>query len=101
MELHDRLNAIKERLDAGDSLGDEDLRKTLAERGGEDVIFEEDLDVVAYLKRRQREYVLLHREAGEELKDTVLRLGIDSDSVSVEDVVENKQLAFPEVISKS
>jgi DNA-binding response OmpR family regulator len=101
MELQDRLTAIKERLGAGEKLDDETIRSILIDRGGEDIIFESDLDVVAYLKRRQREYVLLHREAGEELKDTVLRLGIDSDSVSVEDVVENKQLAFPEVISNS
>ena len=101
MELQERLNAIKKRLETGEALDDEALRTLLAERGGEEIFLQSELDVVAYLKRRQREYILLHREAGEDLKDTILRLGIDSDSVSVEDVLENKQLAFPEVISAS
>ena len=101
VELLDRLTVIKKRLAQGEQPDDAALRAILAERSGDDSNMEPELDVVAYLKRRQREYILLHREAGEELKDTVLRLGIDSDSVSVEDVLQNKQLAFPEVVAES
>jgi CheY-like chemotaxis protein len=101
MELANCLTAIKERLGSADALNDGELRAIISERGGEDIVFEEQLDAVAYLKRRQREYILLHRESGEELKDTVLRLGIDSDSVSVDEVLENQKLAFPEVVASS
>ncbi|MEX0332082.1 MAG: response regulator [Puniceicoccaceae bacterium] len=101
VELLERLNAIKKKLDGGEQLDDGGLKKLLAERSGDESLMEGELDVVAYLKRRQKEYILLHREAGEDLKDTVLRLGIDSDSVSVEDVLQNKQLAFPEVVMES
>ncbi len=59
------------------------------------------LGVETYLKRRQREYILLHRKQGEDLKDTVLRLGIDSDTVSVDDVLEDEKLAFPGVLQES
>ncbi len=57
------------------------------------------LNAGTYLRRRQREYILLHRKPGEDLKDTVLRLGIDSDNVSVDDVLEDKELAFPGVLA--
>ena len=97
----DRLNVIKKQIDGGEQVDDTVLRRILAERSGDESSMDPELDVVAYLKRRQREYIMLHRETGEELKDTILRLGIDSDSVSVEEVLQNKQLAFPEVVAES
>jgi DNA-binding response OmpR family regulator len=99
VELSERLTVVKERIDSGESLNDEDLRGILLERASETIQLDEEVDVMAYLKRRQRDYINLHREPGEDLKDTVLRLGIDSDSVSVEDVLENGQLAFPGVLT--
>lgn len=101
VELLDRLNVIKKQIDGGEQVDDTVLRRILSERSGDESSMEPELDVVAYLKRRQREYIMLHRETGEELKDTILRLGIDSDSVSVEEVLQNKQLAFPEVVAES
>ena len=101
IELQDQLKVIREKLDAGESIDDAALKALLAQRGGDDVEFGDGLDLTAFLMRRQREYIHLHREAGEDLKDTVLRLGIDSDSVSVDDVLSNNQLAFPEVVAQS
>lgn len=99
IELQDKLASVRERLEQGEQLDDSALREILAKDSDDPSSVEGELGLESYLKRRQREYVLLHREPGEELKDTILRLGIDSDNVKVEDVINDTQLAFPDVIT--
>ena len=97
-ELHHAIEAIKSDLEARGSLTFEEINILLTGEAEETSFREVDLDLSTYLKRRQREYILLHRKDGEELKETILRLGIDSDSVSVEEVLRNEALAFPSVV---
>ena len=98
MELQEKLTRICKLAESTEDISTDQLTQILHS----DVISEAPsavcLNVVSYLKRRQREYILLHRKAGEDLKDTILRLGIDSDSVAVDDVLEDKELAFPSIV---
>ncbi len=99
MELQEKLSVVRERLEAGQQPDDAALKEILEKDSDDPSSLEGGLGLESYLKRRQREYVLLHREQGEDLKDTILRLGIDSDHVKVEDVLNDKELAFPDVIT--
>ncbi len=96
-ELNEKLAAIRKRLESGGRVSDQELQDLLRDDSEDTGSLTAGLDLVSYLKRRQREYIHLHREPGEDLKDTVLRLGIDSDAVSVEDVLNGSALAFPSV----
>ena len=99
VELQDRLSRIQKRVEDGGALADADLKEILLAGSGETADGPDALNLVSYLKRRQHDYILLHRQNGEELKDTILRLGIDSDSVKVDEVLEGRQLAFPGIVN--
>lgn len=98
MELQEKLGKICKLAETSEDISTDQLSQILYS----DVISEAPsavcLNVATYLRRRQREYILLHRKPGEDLKDTVLRLGIDSDAVSVDDVLEDRELAFPGIV---
>ena len=98
MELQDKLGKLARLSEESEEVSTEQISHILYS----DVINEIPpavcLGVETYLRRRQREYILMHRKPGEDLKDTVLRLGIDSDAVKVDDVLEDRELAFPGVL---
>ncbi|NDV61325.1 response regulator [Puniceicoccales bacterium CK1056] len=58
-------------------------------------------DLEAYLKRRQREYLTLHRQPGEDLKDTLLRLGIGDSPVDPDAILADEALIYPEIVNQS
>ncbi|MGA1204444.1 MAG: response regulator [Opitutales bacterium] len=100
MELQDKLCKITRLVEEEGELDEGQVHGVLHADVISEVPAGGEPNVVAYLKRRQREYILLHRQQGEDLKDTVLRLGIDSDTVTVDDVLEDKSLAFPGVLEE-
>lgn len=98
-ELEERVRAIRKRLEAGESVSETDLCEILAEGTSDPSSLLAPLDIEHYLKRRQREYIQLHRKEGEELRETIARLGIDAPTVKLDDVLEGRQLAFPGVLN--
>jgi CheY-like chemotaxis protein len=101
-ELLDRVGQIKKKLGDGESLGVQELKDILLEESDDtDDPARDSLNLLAYLKRRQRDYIYLHKRNGEELKDTILRLGIDSDTVKVDEILDGRELAFPEIVKGS
>ncbi len=100
-ELQDKLGKLAAMANASDDISTEQISEVLHSDVINEVPSAVCLGVETYLKRRQREYILLHRKSGEDLKETVLRLGIDSDSIKVDDVLEDRQLAFPGVLQDS
>jgi transcriptional regulator with PAS, ATPase and Fis domain len=98
MELQEKMKHLCKRIEDIEFVTSEHIAEML---GGNDFTLDspdEGFGLSAFLKRRQNEYINLHRKQYEDLKDTVLRLGIDSDRVSVEAVMEGKQLAFPGIL---
>ncbi len=98
LELKKKLEQVCRILDSGEAFSNEQLSAIL---GGDKPLDEPDdgYGLAAYLKRRQNEYIQMHSKQYEDLKDTVLRLGVDSDHVSVEDVMEGRELAFPGIVN--
>ncbi|MGC9450950.1 MAG: response regulator [Oceanipulchritudo sp.] len=101
VQLQERLAALSKRLEENGQLPVDSVKEVLGQDGDEAAASPEKPDPDWYLKRRQRDYILLHQEKGEDLKDTILRLGIDSASVKVDDVLEGRQLAFPGLLRNS
>lgn len=97
-ELLTRLSSLKGRLENPDALGPEEFRQILLERTEDPHSMKGSLDLEGYLKRRQREYVLMHRESGEDLKDTLLRLGIEEKGIDPEAVLHDEVLIYPELL---
>lgn len=98
-ELQSRLAQIRSHLESQSAISDGDFLKILSERSEDGPSLKGSLDLAGYLKRRQREYVTLHREAGEDLKDTLLRLGVEGTSLDAESVLKDKELIYPELLT--
>lgn len=99
-ELLSRLAAVRAILEVDRALAPEDLQALLAERSDDPGSLKGSQDLETYLKRRQREYVLMHREGDEDLRDTLLRIGIESESVNPEAVLQEQVLVYPELVHK-
>lgn len=100
-ELQSRVNKLKAYLKTGGRLPPEIFNSVLSERSEDPVSLNGTTDLEGYLKRRQREYILLHRESGEELKDTLLRLGIDDAPASPQAILKDEILVYPDLLSES
>ena len=98
LELKDKLKQVRLRIECGETV-DSDLLAVILSGNEKPLPAPDDgYGLGAYLKRRQNEYIQMHRKQYEDLKDTVLRLGVDSDRVSVEDVMQGNELAFPNIL---
>lgn len=100
-ELKSRIAKLKARLGAGESPGPADVATVLAERSEDPDSLKGDLDLAGYLKRRQREYIKLYRNDGEDLKDTLIRLGIDKKPSDPEAVLRDACLLYPELLQEA
>jgi CheY-like chemotaxis protein len=98
MELHSRLTAVKNHLKEHQEIGTDNLVAILSERCEAPESLKGELDLEGFLKRRQREYITLHREAGEDLKDTLLRLGIRDAAIDPDDISHDRELIYPDLL---
>ena len=99
-ELMDSLGLLKERIQSNKSTPVEELTEILS-GGDEDASPKTgSLDLDGYLKRRQREYVTLHRQPGEDLKDTLLRIGIEGGSIDPDSILNDEALIYPEILKE-
>ena len=100
-ELSSRVGSLKAHLAAGDELDESRVMEILADRGADSLALKGDLSLEGYLCRRQREYILLHRETGEDLKHTLHRLGIEELPVDPEKILKDEVLVYPDLLTKS
>lgn len=99
LELRDKMRLICNHLDSGQSISPEQLAVILSSDDKPLCAPQQGYCLGAYLRRRQNDYIQMHRKQYEDLKDTILRLGVDSDRVSVVDVMEGRELAFPAILN--
>jgi CheY-like chemotaxis protein len=97
-ELHARLGAIRARLQEGEPVGLEALQAMLAERSEAPESLKGSLDLAGYLIRRQREYILMHRLPGEDLKETLLRLGVEGGDTDPDALLREGALIYPDLL---
>jgi CheY-like chemotaxis protein len=98
-ELASRVTAIKAQLVENGEVTPETVVATLSERCEDTASLKGSLDLEGYLKRRQREYIVLHRESGEDLKNTLLRLGIREKGIETEAILQDSELIYPELVN--
>jgi hypothetical protein len=99
-ELQTRLEQVQKHVEDNGSLSLEDFKALFGEGVEDLLLFKGSLDLEGYLKRRQREYLTLHREPGEDLKDTLLRLGIKGDTIDPEEILKDEVMIYPEILSE-
>lgn len=100
-ELSSRVGSLKAHLAAGEALDEDRIMEILSNRGADSLALKGDLSLAGYLCRRQREYVLLHREKGEDLKNTLHRLGIEEPPVDPEQILKDEVLIYPHLLPQS
>ncbi len=54
--------------------------------------------LAAYLKRRQKEFIQLHQAEGEDLKRTLLRLGVGGKAADPDAILREELLVYPELL---
>lgn len=59
------------------------------------------LDLRSWLIRRQADYLNLLREGREELRDTLLRLGVELPPATMDAVVSGRELAYPGILTEN
>jgi DNA-binding response OmpR family regulator len=96
-ELRSKLATIRRRSKRS-ILTPREVKELLLQRSNDPGSLDGALTIEHYLKRRQREYILLHREPGEELKSTLLRLGIEKEGIDTEAVMRDEILLYPEIL---
>lgn len=99
-ELSSRVGSLKAHLAAGEELDEGRFMEILSDRGADSLALKGSLSLEGYLCRRQREYVLLHREQGEDLKNTLHRLGIEEPPVDPELILKDGALVYPELLNE-
>jgi CheY-like chemotaxis protein len=97
-ELASRVNAIKAHLAEHQTVTEEAVVAILSERCEDPASLKGNLDLEGYLKRRQREYIVMHRESGEDLKNTLLRLGIREKGIDADSILQDSELIYPELV---
>jgi CheY-like chemotaxis protein len=97
-ELASRVSAIKARLAEQQEMTPDAVAAILSDRSEDPASLKGSLDLEGYLKRRQREYIILHRKSGEDLKDTLLRLGIREKGIDTDTILHDSELIYPEMI---
>lgn len=97
-ELNSRVAAIREHLKEQHAISPDALAVILSERSDDPASLKVGLDLEAYLKRRQREFITLHREAGEDIKATLLRLGIRDGAIDPEGILHDTELIYPDLL---
>jgi len=95
VELKKTMGAIRSQVEAGTAFSIQALKDLLAGENCEEKSLEGSLDLDGYLKRRQREYLNIHKEGDEDLKDTLLRLGVDHEELDIEGILRNEVLVYP------
>jgi CheY-like chemotaxis protein len=98
-ELNSCIDALKGRLKDGASVAEDELVKLVAERSEDASSLKGSLDLEGFLKRRQRDYILMHREPGEEISDTLRRLGINDSAVDTEGLSCDGALIYPDLLA--
>lgn len=97
-ELQSKLSTLKSRLVDGSTLDESALIDLLCEKSDDPVSLRGTLDLEGFLKRRQRDYLLMHRESGEPLTDTLVRLGVEDKIVDADQILEAKVLLYRELV---
>lgn len=95
-ELTSRVGAIRDQMKETGALDTEAVEALLAQRSDDSASLKGSLDLEGYLKRRQRDYILMHRESGEDLKNTLLRLGIHEKEIDQDDILNGSVLIYAE-----
>lgn len=97
-ELQSRINALRAELKGKEALSPDVLDSILADRSEDAASLRSSADLEGFLKRRQRDYILLHRSAGEDLRDTLVRLGIDGEDLDQDSIMNDRCLLFPHLL---
>jgi CheY-like chemotaxis protein len=98
-ELASRVSAVKAHLTEHQQVTEEAVVAILSERCEDPASLKGSLDLEGYLKRRQREYIVMHRESGEDLKNTLLRLGIREKGIEADAILRDSELIYPELVN--
>ena len=101
VELQKTLGSIRSQLAEGIQPTPQVLNELLSSNSGDPHVLEGSLDLGGFLKRRQGEYLILHREGDEDFKDTLLRLGIDNKDLDIEGILKNEVLVYPDLIDNN
>jgi DNA-binding response OmpR family regulator len=100
-ELFACLSTLKAHLEENEALSEEAFEAILAEEGRGQPPPPGQNGLEGYLKRRQREYILMHRDKGEELARTLIRLGLEHCPLTPEGVLRDEALIYPELLEQA
>lgn len=100
-ELKARLEDLRSHIDVQQAMSTKDLDLILAAQAEDAASLNGPPGLEGYLKRRQREYITLHRKAGEDLKETLLRLGIHADEADPDAILKDEMLVYPDILNES
>lgn len=99
-ELHSFFEKLKALVGEQGSLSPEAFSSLVQDHLEDPSHFKGSGDLDAYLKRRQREYITLHRQPGEDLKDTLVRMGIENNSANPDAILADEVLIYPEIANQ-
>lgn len=99
-ELQTKLAEILAWLESGETVGTDRIRRLLVERSDDPACLDAELTLESFLKRRQREYVQLLRGGGEDIRETLVRIGESVQGSVVEDVLNERILLYPAVLNE-